>query len=189
MLCNKLVFFVRDYIETHGQQNLKYSISNWVSIISLYILINATLTISPPEAPKLIPNKCFSIKLFRRNVCSYQQHYRCSNPEGHDVCSNDNWYLGRFWNIIVFNVANTCSPKPEKHSRSLNFIVLKTAAQLVEALSYKPEGRGFDSRWCHWNFSVTYSLEPHYGSWIDSASKRNEYQDYFLGVKVAGAYG
>jgi hypothetical protein len=28
-------------------------------------------------------------------------------------------------------------------------------AQLVEALRYKPEGRGFDSRWGHWNFSVT----------------------------------
>jgi hypothetical protein len=25
--------------------------------------------------------------------------------------------------------------------------------QLVEALRYKPEGRGFDSRWGHWNFS------------------------------------
>jgi len=26
---------------------------------------------------------------------------------------------------------------------------------LVEALRYKPEGRGFDSRCCHWNFSLT----------------------------------
>jgi len=26
-------------------------------------------------------------------------------------------------------------------------------AQLVEALLYKPEGREFDSPWCHWNFS------------------------------------
>ena len=26
---------------------------------------------------------------------------------------------------------------------------------VVKALSYKPVGRGFDSRWCHWNFSVT----------------------------------
>ena len=26
---------------------------------------------------------------------------------------------------------------------------------VVKALSYKPAGRGFDSRWCHWNFSVT----------------------------------
>jgi len=25
--------------------------------------------------------------------------------------------------------------------------------------------------------------------WVDSASKRIEYQEYFLGVKVAGAYG
>ena len=23
---------------------------------------------------------------------------------------------------------------------------------MVEALRYKPEDRGFDSRWCHWNF-------------------------------------
>ena len=28
-------------------------------------------------------------------------------------------------------------------------------ARLVEALRYKSEGRGFDSRWCHWNFSLT----------------------------------
>jgi len=28
-------------------------------------------------------------------------------------------------------------------------------AQLVEALRYKSEGRGFDSRWCDWNFSLT----------------------------------
>jgi hypothetical protein len=27
--------------------------------------------------------------------------------------------------------------------------------QLVEALRYKPEGRGFDSFCCHWNFSLT----------------------------------
>jgi len=30
-----------------------------------------------------------------------------------------------------------------------------TMAQLVETLRYKPEGRGFDSRWCHCNFSLT----------------------------------
>jgi hypothetical protein len=26
---------------------------------------------------------------------------------------------------------------------------------VVKVLRYKPAGRGFDSRWCHWNFSVT----------------------------------
>jgi len=60
-------------------------------------------------------------------------------------------------------------------------------AQLVEALRYKSEGRGFDSRWCNWNFSLTLSFRPHYGPGVDSASNRNEYQEYFLGVKAAGA--
>ena len=26
---------------------------------------------------------------------------------------------------------------------------------VLKAVRYKPAGRGFDSRWCHWNFSVT----------------------------------
>jgi hypothetical protein len=26
---------------------------------------------------------------------------------------------------------------------------------VVKALRYKPAGGGFDSLWCHWNFSVT----------------------------------
>ena len=31
------------------------------------------------------------------------------------------------------------------------------------------------------------SFRSHYGSGIDSASNINEYQEYFLGVKAAGA--
>jgi hypothetical protein len=59
-------------------------------------------------------------------------------------------------------------------------------AQLVEALRYKPEVRGFYSRWCYWNFSFTLPFRPHYGSGIDSTSNRNKYQKYFLGIKAAG---
>jgi len=59
--------------------------------------------------------------------------------------------------------------------------------QLVKALLYKPEGRGFDSRWCNWKFYLTYSFRPHYGSGLESASNMNEYQENFLGVKAAGA--
>jgi hypothetical protein len=33
-------------------------------------------------------------------------------------------------------------------------LLLIAVAQLVEALRYKPEGRGFDSRWCQWNVSL-----------------------------------
>jgi len=56
-------------------------------------------------------------------------------------------------------------------------------AQLAEALRYKPESLGFDSRWCHWNFSLTKIFRPHYGPGVDSASNRNDYQEYFLGGK------
>jgi len=33
------------------------------------------------------------------------------------------------------------------------------------------------------------SFRSHYGPGVDSASNVNEYQEYFLGVKAAGAYG
>jgi hypothetical protein len=58
-----------------------------------------------------------------------------------------------------------------------------TVAQLAEELKYKPEGCGFDSRWCHWKFSLTSSFRPHCGPKDDSASYRKEYQEYFLGSK------
>ena len=61
--------------------------------------------------------------------------------------------------------------------------------QLVETVRYKAGDRGFDSRWCHWDLSLTQSFRPHYGPGVDSASNRNEYQVYILGVKAAGVYG
>jgi hypothetical protein len=56
-------------------------------------------------------------------------------------------------------------------------------AQLVKALRYKPKEREFDFRWCHWNFSLTYSFRPNYGPGVDSGSNGNEYQEYFQGGK------
>jgi hypothetical protein len=38
-------------------------------------------------------------------------------------------------------------------------------------------------RSCHWNFTSTYSFRPHDGPDFDSASIRNEYQEYFFGGK------
>jgi len=39
------------------------------------------------------------------------------------------------------------------------------------------------------DFSVTYSFRPYHGPGIDSAPIENEYQEHFLGVKAAGAWG
>ena len=69
----------------------------------------------------------------------------------------------------------TCYGKPlPLHEIALVFFFTRHAvAQLVKALRFKPEGRGFDSWWCHW----------HYGLEGDSASNRNECQEYILGAK------
>ena len=39
--------------------------------------------------------------------------------------------------------------------KAIRLLLGHAVVQLDEALRYKPEGRWFDSRWCHWNFSLT----------------------------------
>jgi hypothetical protein len=60
-------------------------------------------------------------------------------------------------------------------------------AQLVEALHYKPEGRGVRFPMESLELFSDLILRSHCGPEVDSASNRNEYQDSFLGVKTAGA--
>ena len=82
--------------------------------------------------------------------------------------------------------------KHTEHCIYFNKLFSKTGhavAQFVEALRYKPEGRGFDSQWCHWNFSLTNSFRPHYGPEVDSAAERKEYQEYFLDGKGGRSLG
>ena len=67
------------------------------------------------------------------------------------------------------------------------YIIGARGGVVVKVLRYKPAARGVDSRWCHWNFSVTLSFRSHYSPGVDSACNRNEYEVYFLGVKAAGA--
>jgi hypothetical protein len=43
----------------------------------------------------------------------------------------------------------------DKLIAGFNFGQGYAVAQLVEALCYKAEFRGFDSQWCQWNFSFT----------------------------------
>jgi hypothetical protein len=49
----------------------------------------------------------------------------------------------------------TRPPKPLKtcFTRTTIYFLGYAVVQLVEGLSYKPEVRGFDSRWCQWIFS------------------------------------
>jgi hypothetical protein len=60
----------------------------------------------------------------------------------------------------------------------------------VEALCYKPEGRGFETRWGEWIFSIYLILPAALGPGVYSASNRNGYQKQkkkcFCGVERGG---
>ena len=88
-----------------------------------------------------------------------------------------------FWNIIVLSGSSVGSV------HVLLLVVYRwlpvfqghAVTQLVEATCYKPEGHGFDSRWCYWYFSFTKSFPMHCGTRVNSASNKNEYYGYLLG--------
>jgi hypothetical protein len=51
-------------------------------------------------------------------------------------------------------------------------LLVYAVAQLVEALRYKPAGRGFEPRWGHLDSSLT-SFRPYCGPGVDSGPDRN----------------
>ena len=60
-------------------------------------------------------------------------------------------------------------------------------AQLVEALHNKPEGRGFDSRWCRWIFSLTYPSGRTMALGLTQSLTEMSTRNVSWGVKAAGA--
>jgi len=56
----------------------------------------------------------------------------------------------------------------------------RALAHLVEALRYKPERRFFDSQLCRRDFFVYMILPYAVWPWVESASNRNDYQEYLV---------
>ena len=59
-----------------------------------------------------------------------------------------------FFVTPVFPLGDVCLPLSQFYTAYRNKMGY-AVTQLAEALRYKLEGRGFDSRCCHWNFSLT----------------------------------
>jgi len=71
----------------------------------------------------------------------------------------------RLWSVVVCDLeasrmkrpwlALGAAPQDKKINNGYFTWRGHAVARLVETLRYKLEGSGFDSRWCHWNFSLT----------------------------------
>ena len=80
----------------------------------------------------------------------------CSTCFGHHYAHHQElkiiiqWLLPVVFRAVVFKLLVWCGA--EGYVSGLQDA---RGGVVVKALRYKPAGRGFDSRCCHWNFSVT----------------------------------
>jgi len=86
----------------------------------------------------------------------------------------------------------TCFGRPSHPSSVVHKTVVAVSggdcgSTVVKVLCYKSEGRWFDPSGVSGFFIDIKSFRSHYVPGVDSACNRNEYQQYFLGVKAAGA--
>jgi len=56
------------------------------------------------------------------------------------------------WMLAELEVWCTHDARLKTSDDLVSLDAITRLCSLLEALRFKPEGRGFDSRWCHWNF-------------------------------------
>jgi len=90
------------------------------------------------------------------NIRYYNKQSRSTSMDWFSLVAYEQ-LIFKIENITISNVHVGYIPSLE--TRFPNYITrvtkLHAVAHFVEALSCKPEGRGFDSRCCHWNLSLT----------------------------------
>jgi hypothetical protein len=77
-------------------------------------------------------------------------------PIAYKIRGSHSWDYEHYFTEYLTDTAS--HPKREECSNLINLVkytqnVGACGGAVVETLHYKPEGRGIDSRWCHWNFS------------------------------------
>ena len=143
--------------------------------VSTYIALNAS-----PISP-LQPQEASLSALFWSRISSFFHQWA---GRTHDTLPNCDLLLQFFEAVLCFR--SSVVQIVEKFYSHYGTPAGYAVAQLVEALRFKSEGRVFDSRWCHWNFSLTSSgramalglTQP-----LTEMSTRN----ITWGVKAAGA--
>ena len=97
------------------------------------------------------------------------------------------FFLITMWNFFVNNQLDAQFFFMYVSLYSLHVSGGDRGGTVVKVLCYKSEGPGSIPVGVSGFFIEIKSFRSHYGPGVDSASNRNEYQEYFLGVKAAGA--
>jgi len=109
------------------------------------------------------------------NKKSTNRHFTASTPQF--VCF---LHSTRYTEITILIWAHSVA-SPYQNSVHTPQKMRHVMAQLVEALYWNPESRGFESRWCQWNFSLIMVLGSR--QLLTEMSTRN----ISWGVKAVGA--
>jgi len=127
-----------------------------VSYVTDYVICSVVIALLRPSVTSLFH---FSVNTRTKNPSKYIYifHVPCIN-QTYNLKKKQQIHMQMYFYYIVitdwFTEQSALSFTSMCYNSTL-CIVGHAVAQLVEPLCYKPEGRGFDSRWCHWNFSLT----------------------------------
>ena len=86
--------------------------------------------------------------ILRPHYCRCPLNTRLSGPRSQSVVPAGIWTPDRPTPCLVTIPTLSLIPVNINHQGARGGV-------MVKALRYKPAGRGFHSRWCQWNFSVT----------------------------------
>ena len=104
------------------------------------------------------------------------------------------WIIGKRWTELwLSNTTLSIHNSPILQCRILDFVFLyergTVVAQWLSCCTKNCKVAGSIPAGVSGFFIDVKSFRSHYGPEVDSASKRNECQEYFLGAKAAGAQG
>jgi len=89
-----------------------------------------------------------NVNMFLLSIIPTTRTYACTHTHTH-TRMHTHTHTHLIYPVLILQLVNM---EPVRKYRLLN---AARGTRLVEALRYKPEIRGFDSRWYHWNFSLT----------------------------------
>jgi hypothetical protein len=135
-----LPLFSKDILILGVRRSLRSWVARCITALCNHNCVFATpLTNSGPLPLTQFQEKLF-FPSFHQNLEFYELQCRPPGYLSKNCSSNMHDVMTLMWDINTYTNADWGT---------------LLVPQLVEALRYESEGRGFESQWCHWHFSLT----------------------------------